>query len=278
MNITPLKPASINLKNITFSEPKSLDSGAKLVFMNYGRSPIYVQTPEFEIPFDTGSFYEDKPGTGKYAIKVSLNGHDSDPKVKEFHDMLAKLDEQLVNTASQNGPQWFKKKQLSPEVAKELYTKMLRVSVDEDGEPDGRYPPSFAFKIVKRDGKVHCKVFDEEHNEINVDSTESETPPLDLETAFKKNTKVKMLLKCNGVWIASGKFGYTWRAEQIRIKMPASFDNYAFLPSDDEDCGDVSTEQKKDLIESSDEDTSNVSSESDNEEVVVKKPRKNAKK
>jgi hypothetical protein len=184
----------------------------------------------------------------------------------------------LVEAASKNGPQWFKKKQLSSEVAKELYTKMLRVSVDEDGEPDGRYPPSFAFKIVKRDGKVHCKVFDKDHNEINVDSTEGEDQPLDLETAFKKNTKVKMLLKCNGIWIASGKFGYTWRAEQIRIKMPASFDNYAFLPSDEEEMEDVSTEQKKDLIESSEDDTTNVSSESDNEEVVVKKSRNTSKK
>jgi len=281
MNITPLKPENIDVSKISFSDPKMLDSGAKHLWINHERSPIYVQTPEFDIPFDTGTFYEEKPGTGKFAIKVSLNGYDSDPKIKKFHDMLEKLDEHLINSATENSPKWFKKK-LSKEVTQELYTTMLRISKDEDGEPNGRYPPSFAFKINKRDGQVLCKVYDSDQKEVNVNNPpsdgETDSDFLDLEKAFKKNTKVKMLLKCNGIWIASGKFGYTWRAEQIRIKVPASFDNYAFIPSDDEDndegggASTSSTEPKpKELIESSDE------SESEDEEVVVKKTPKTSK-
>ena len=52
---------------------------------------------------------------------------------------------------------------------------------------------------------------------------------------FKKGTKVKMILKCNGLWIASGKFGCTWRAEQIKINTPIEYSGYAF--DDDEDEG-----------------------------------------
>lgn len=272
MNIRPMKPENVDVSKINFSDLKTLDNGAKLIYMNYGKVPIYIQTPEFDIPFDTGSFYEDKPGTGKFAVKVSLNGHDSDKKVKSFHDMLEKIDQYLIESAVKHGAPWFKKPKLTSEVASELYTKMLKVSVDDEGEPDGRYPPSFSFKIVKRDGKVLCKVFDEEQNEVNVDNSD-EDGYIDLENSFKKNTKVKMLLKCNGIWIASGKFGYTWRAEQIRIKVPPSFDNYAFIPSDDEDDREEVTKDgvsQKDFIESSE-------SSDDDEDVVVKKPSKSKK-
>ena len=52
---------------------------------------------------------------------------------------------------------------------------------------------------------------------------------------FKKGTKVKMVLRCNGIWIASGKFGCTWRAEQIKITPAMGFNDYAFLEDSDEE-------------------------------------------
>ena len=45
---------------------------------------------------------------------------------------------------------------------------------------------------------------------------------------FKKGTKVKMILECNGLWIASGRYGCTWKAVQIRIDAPQSLSGYAF--------------------------------------------------
>ena len=54
---------------------------------------------------------------------------------------------------------------------------------------------------------------------------------------FKKGTKVKMILKCNGLWISNVGWGCTWRAEQIKINTPVGFTGYAFDDSDDEDDG-----------------------------------------
>ena len=52
-----------------------------------------------------------------------------------------------------------------------------------------------------------------------------------------KGARVKAVLKCNGIWIANGKFGCTWRAEQIRVKLPeGGLREYAILSdSDDEE-------------------------------------------
>ena len=52
----------------------------------------------------------------------------------------------------------------------------------------------------------------------------------------KKNSSIKGLFKCDFVWHSPGKFGCTWSAVQLRVKVPKGFDEYAFMDdSDDED-------------------------------------------
>jgi hypothetical protein len=115
---------------------------------------------------------------------------------------------------------------------------MVKVSLDsETGEPNGKWPPSFAFKIVKRDGKILCDCYDSNKKELVTDGEDA----VDLEQMFKKGTKVKTILKCNGLWISNVGWGCTWRAEQIKIDVPMGFSGYAFDDSDDEDDGHTLT-------------------------------------
>ena len=151
--------------------------------------------------------------------------------MKEFHNMLQKMDESIKGSGIENALAWFKKKNLTPEVASELYNPMVKVSVDaETGEPNGKWAPTFGFKIVKRDGKVQCDCYDSDKNKLELTGDNS----VDLASMFKKGTKVKMILKCNGLWIASGKFGCTWRAEQIKINSPIEYTGYAFDDEEEE--------------------------------------------
>ena len=48
-----MKPSSIDFSKITFSAPKTLDNGGKMIYLNYngGVNPLYVQTPEGELSF-----------------------------------------------------------------------------------------------------------------------------------------------------------------------------------------------------------------------------------
>jgi len=246
-NITqkPIKASAVDMSKIKYSKVNCLPSGAKTLYVNHGDgiSPLFVQSPELTVPFDTGTFYPDNDGSGKYAIKVSMDNIESNPQMKEFHDMLVKMDEQILQDGISNSLAWFKKKNPNGDVIRELYTPMVKVSRDsETGEPNGKWAPSFAFKIVKRDHKVLCDVYDSNKNAI----TTTGEGAVDLEQMFKKGAKLKMILKCNGLWIASGKFGCTWRAEQIKIDAPAGFTGYAFEDSDDEDSGvELSRQQSK---------------------------------
>ena len=230
----PMKPKSFDVNNIKFSPLKTLDNGGKSIWINYDNDPVFLQTPEFEIPFDSGTFYGEN-GTGKYAVKVSLKNFEENPSMKAFHDKIVELDDKLKNCAIDNSVAWFKKKNMSMDTIESLYTHMGKVSLDaETGEPNGRYPPSFTFKVVKRDNKVLCKCFDSDKKEMNIDDREADDYK-NLDDMFKKGTKVKMVLRCNGIWIASGKFGCTWRAEQIKITPAMGFNDYAFLEDSDEE-------------------------------------------
>jgi hypothetical protein len=264
-NITqkPIKASAVDMSKIKYSKVNCLPSGAKTLYVNHGDgiSPLFVQSPELTVPFDTGTFYPDNDGSGKYAIKVSMDNIESNPQMKEFHDMLVKMDEQILQDGISNSLAWFKKKNPNEDVIRELYTPMVKVSRDsETGEPNGKWAPSFAFKIVKRDHKVLCDVYDSDKKAI----TTSGEGAVDLEQMFKKGTKLKMILKCNGLWIASGKFGCTWRAEQIKIDAPAGFSGYAFEDSDDEDSGVELSRQQSKVVSPKEEVVTEVAPKADN--------------
>ena len=152
---SPQKASNIDISKISFSGVRSLDNGGKMVFMNYDDGKFYVQTPELEVPFDARYFGEDGDNSlssksGKYSIKVQLK--DSDENVAVFKDKLKKMDELLKQKASENSQAWFKKPKLSMDAINELYTPFVSVSRDRDtGEPDGKYPDTFGFKIHKKD-------------------------------------------------------------------------------------------------------------------------------
>ena len=246
----PMKAESINVSKLTLSNMKKLDNGAHTMFVNYSENgddsqPLYIQSPEVDLPFD-GKYWPDNDKSGKWAIKANLKGE----KCAEFVKKLQEMDGHIKNLALDNSMAWFKKRNLSAESIDALYTPMIRESTDpETGELDGRWPPSFTFKIVKRDSTVRCKFWKGKGDEYNITDQDSEeyTPVDDL---VKKGTKARILLRCNGVWIANGKFGCTWRAEQMRVKPVVTFDAYAF----DEDDEDEEVQRiDENLIESSDE-------------------------
>ena len=107
-----MKPTDFDVTSVKYSPVKTYTSGAKAVYMNINEGPIHLQVPELDIPFDSGTYYPsgDDDGFGKFAIKTSLKGYDSDAKIKEFHDKLLELDQKICDDAMKNSQSWFKKK------------------------------------------------------------------------------------------------------------------------------------------------------------------------
>ena len=269
----PMKPTEVDLSNVTFSDLKKLGDHANVVYMNYNKNQFYVKTPELVLPFDSGTMFADPKNekNGKYSIRVSLDNYKTEGHPdNDFYNMLTQMDANILAEGKKNAFPWFKKKSISDELIKEIYNPMVKFSTDrETGETTDKYPPTFTFKIMQRDEKILCKCYDGnsrvKNDELNVNNKEEEDYKT-LESLLKKKSKVKMLLKCNGVWVVGGKFGCTWKAEQIMITPAPGFDDCAFLEDSDEEIDEVVT--KLDNFVDSDEETPVVKKEETVEEEV----------
>jgi hypothetical protein len=210
---------SVDAAKITYSAIKSLESGGKSIYLSYNGRPLIVQTPELKAPFGVSRWPSDR-GQDKYVMELALAGHDGDrPGVKAFHDMLAALDAKIVQDALDNSLAWFKKKYNSTEVVQALYTPMLRLYKDrETGEVSDKYPPQFKTTLPHRDNVFSCDAYD------------SDRAKLDLSTVLDgmKGARVTAIVQCNGIWIAGGKFGCTWKVLQLMVQLSSSIRGFAF--------------------------------------------------
>lgn len=284
-NITakPLKPKEVDVSNITFGNMKTMPSGAKVVYLNYSGNMLFLQSPEMNINYDTGTYYPENDNSGKYSIRASMDNIAGNESMKEFHRLVEDMDKYLISQGVECSSEWFKsqpwfkkKGNVADKVA-DNYTPMVKVSIDsETGEPSTKWAPAFAFKIVKREGNTLCDCYDSDKNKLNVDTDEN----VNLENMFKKGSKVKMILRCNGLWVSNVGWGCTWRAEQIKINTPLGFSGYAF-DSDEEDEGvplsrqdSVPASKLDNQVESDDETDDSDDDDVQEESAVVKRKKK----
>ena len=109
---------NIDVNKLRYSEMKTLTSGAKTVYVNYGSEKLTIQTPVLSLPYGLGEPYEAKDaaknGTTisdkekKYDLTASFRGIDENPKVKVFHDKLKEIENKIIDDAFSNRLAWFK--------------------------------------------------------------------------------------------------------------------------------------------------------------------------
>ena len=90
-------------------------------------------------------------------------------------------------------------------------------------------------KLPVINGNATCKIFDFSKNELDSST---------FEDLFKKGSTIKTILRCNGIWIAGGKYGCSWTIVQVMVDAVKNVDNYSFLDDneDNEDSGSDSDE------------------------------------
>jgi hypothetical protein len=217
-------PSAFKTSNVTFSPVKSLDSGGKQAYLNYSGQPLVMQVGPLETPFGLSVF--DKQGPPKYSVDLKLRGYDdatNHPKTAVIYNAFHALDEYMLDQGVKNSATWFKGVK-SREVLSELYTPVVRFSVDSEGNRKP-YPPTLKVQLRKRDDKFEADIYDENKRSLN---------DIPLEDIIVKGTVLTALIQCTGVWFAGGKYGLSWKAIQIRAdKVPHTFRGKpAFLDED----------------------------------------------
>ena len=227
---------NIDLDSITFEPVKKNALGGNVVYLKYSGNPrIVMQTPTVSAPFGLSTYTDEKTGAVKYSLDISFRGMDTDPKVKEFHDKMAEIDEMLISEGVKNSKEWFGKK-LSKEVLENFYRPLVKPSKDPE-----KYAPTMKFKIqTQRDGSVAFDAYN--HEKKKVDIMEGLVP----------GCKIQCLLEANSIWfVGKNMYGVSWKLVQAKIHKSDKLTGFSFLDEDDDDDNDE--EQNEEEYEEEDE-------------------------
>ena len=210
-------PSNFNTKNIAISAPRTLQSGAKQAYVNYGGESLMMQSAiAMTVPF--GVNIADKFGPPEYSVELSFRGQDQRPEIKEFLDVMKQIDEIMIQEGVKNSVAWFKSK-LSEDVIRAFYTPCVKYSKDKEGNVLS-YPPNLKLKLRKVNNDFETKFYDLNGNPYK---------GIAVEELLVKGVQVTAIMECGGVWFAGSKFGLTWRAKQIAIhKLPERINDFAF--------------------------------------------------
>lgn len=262
-----IKGKNIDTSKVSFSQPRVLDNGAKLVYLNYSGGRLSIQTPWMSMPWKMGVYTDgDYP---KYSVDLTFRGMDENPDLQGFHDKLQMLEEKIIDGGFENSVSWFKKKPSSRDVVEALFSRIVKVSTDKDtGEPDGKWPPSMKLKVPRRDGVWETKVSDKSGKLYDINNSESGD---NLEELFVKNTKMRAIIQCVGLWVASGSYMCQWKLTKAEIEVPESSGQHEFLADSDDEVGEEAPDNF--IEDSNDEDGDENDDDGDNaEEEPTKSP------
>lgn len=210
---------NIDVANITFSAPKNLDSGARMISIYHNSKPLIMQIPSLDAVYGITRWSNEK-GPDKLNLDLSFGQY------SDFLSLIKSIDNKFLDDGLSNAQTWFKKKLASREIVEALYSPLVKYPKDKlTGEITDKYPPTMRFTIpVTREGKVNCEIYNNECKKVELDSIEL------------KRAKVAAIVHFSGIWIAGGKYGCTVKILQMKVNPSVNyFSKYAFVNDPDDE-------------------------------------------
>ena len=228
-----LLPKQVDVNKLKYSEVKTMKSGSKQIYVNYGSDRLTIQTPSLYLPYGISPPYSEKdnnepsekfiPGS---SLDVSFRGIDENPKIKTFCDKLKEIEQKIIDDAFDNRQAWFKDDYDGNKAfVKKLFSPIVKVDKDKNtGKELGKYPPTFKAKIAvdyNKNPQIEC---------VDMDNNE-----LDFLEIFKnlKGARSILIVQLTGIWLAGGKYGCSWKvcsgkfqiAQNVKVKFVSDSEN-----------------------------------------------------
>jgi len=210
-----------------------------------GTNETLIQTPRMRAPFGIST---DKTNPFKKSVDVSFQGADVNVGIKNFRELIERVDQMAIDYAVANSKTFFKK-EYAREIIAEYYYSNIKISKKE------KYADTFRAKLL----------FLKPNPEKNLPDGKYLTTFWDLKGAeqnfsyFDAQDSVTALIKPQMLWVANRSFGITWVCTQLRVHKQAKITGYAFKKTNEPDEVDESTEEveeeeEEETVEVTDED------------------------
>jgi len=248
---SPILPKNVNVSNFKYSEVKTLASGAKSVYINYGTGKLRMQTPVMFLPYgvNEGGFEDknakvdvNKKADKKFDITLSFKGHEENPKIEAFLNKLKEVETKIIDDAFQYRQSWFKDDfDDNKAFVARLFSPIIKVDKDKNtGKVVGKYPPTIRFKLPydNENERFSFNSFNMNGETINL---------LDIITKLKSG-KAQLIVELNSIWFAGGKFGCTWKLITGKFQRSISNDINFIEDSDTENVKEEEEEEEDDEL------------------------------
>jgi hypothetical protein len=225
-----------DIKNITYGEPRVLESGGRSIPVYYNKRPLQVQMPEMSMPFGLGQWPKAKDVIEgmlvKYDISLSFRNIEQRDSLKAAYKMFTELDTAFVEKGLTDSFALFKKKYPNIDAVKTHYTDTIKLAKDsKTGEVTDKYPSTVNFKLPIRDNVFQFMCFNKQQEQI------------DMRTMQLKGGKAMIIAQCSGIWVANNNFGCSWKVKQIQVTPPTTITGYAFRQVVEECVDDIDDDQ-----------------------------------
>jgi hypothetical protein len=211
---------NIDSSRITFSVGQAKNGRNPSINIKYDGQNLQLRLPRMK--FGAGIMIRENEQTDSktYSLFGSL-GESVDKYGKErstgtddsskMYNFLLDLEDKIIASAVENSTAWFKKKR-SEEAIRDSFKKLLRVSVDKQGDeyvPNGKYPPSMTIKVPVYDNRVSSEFIDNKGNPMTV-------YPSSLPAVFPKGVEANLVVS-GSIYNVNGSFGVTWRLSYAQV-------------------------------------------------------------
>jgi hypothetical protein len=243
----PILPKTVDVSKLRYSEVRTLASGSKSIYINYGTQKLRIQTPVMHMPYGVGEGYEDKNkapelkknSEKKYDITLSFKGSEENPKIQTFLDKMREIEKEIIDKAFENREPWFKDDfEGNKTFVARLFSPMIKIDKDpKTGKVVGKYPPTLRVKLPY-DGindKFNFDSFDMDNNDINFTDI----------IAKLKGGKTQLIIELTSIWMAGGKYGCTWKVISGKFQLPQNNKMSFIQDSDTEKAGNDDEEEEE---------------------------------
>ncbi len=216
----PILPKNVDVSKLKYSEIRTLASGSKSIYVNYGAQKLRIQTPVMYMPYGIGEGFEDKSkpelkknNEKKYDLTISFKGHDENVKIQTFLDKMREIEAEIIDKAFENREAWFKDDYDGNKAfVARLFSLMIKTDKDpKTGKVVGKYPPTMRVKIP----------YDNATDKFNFDSFDMENTEIDFHNILTKlkGGKTQLIIELTGIWLAGGKYGCTWKVVSGKFQL-----------------------------------------------------------
>jgi hypothetical protein len=230
----PILPKSVDVSKLKYSEVKTLASGSKSIYINYGTQKLRIQTPVMHMPYGIGEGFEDKTKPSevkknadkKYDVTLSFKGADENSKIQTCLEKMREIEAEIIDKAFENREPWFKDDYDGNKAfVARMFSPMVKLDKDpKTGKVVGKYPPTMRVKIP----------YDGVNDKFNFDSLDMENNEVVFQEIITKlkSGKCQLIIELTGIWIAGGKYGTTWKVISGKFQI-AQNNKMAFIVDSD---------------------------------------------